>query len=230
MCGRMTLALDRQTVLDILGDVFHIQNTPDLLMTPNYNIGPGTPVLSVISHHGKHRGGYLSWGLTPPWSPPDQSGKIIINSRSEDIETKVSFKDSFYHKRCIILADSFFEWDRQNGAKQPYRFILKDQPILPLAGIYQAVTHADGSKTYACSVLTCEANPLVSKIHTRMPVILDSLAHPLWLSDSKDTVALKSILQPYSASSMECYPVSKEVNSTKNNSVYCILPLDQNLF
>lgn len=230
MCGRMTLTLDRQTVLDILGDVFHIENTPQLVEHPNYNIGPGTPVLSIISHHGQRRGGYLNWGFRPTWLSKESSSKIIINSRGEDIETKASFRESFYHRRCIILGDSFYEWDHQSGNKQPYRFLIKDQPLLPFAGIYTSTLLPDGSRSYSCSILTCEANSLVRKIHTRMPVIMDASSHSLWLSDSQDIFALKNLIKPYSSEQMESYPVSKEVNSIKNNSVYCILPLDQNLF
>lgn len=230
MCGRVTLALDKQMILDILADAFEVTNAPAISHVPNYNLGPSSPVLSIIQPGTKvqRRAGQLTWGFVPPWTKEDQIKYSLINARSETITEKPTFRNSFEQKRCIILADSFYEWKREK-VKRPFRFLLKDQKLFPLAGIYTTYTHRDGKKLHTCSILTCQPNELMKPIHNRMPVILTPDSSNIWLSPKSDLGSLKELMVPYDAKKMDTYEVSTFVNSMKNNSPQCIEPVDEQL-
>jgi len=223
MCGRVTLALDKQTVLDILGDVLHVSNQPELANIPNYNIGPAQPMLSVIRHQGNNRAGYLRWGYIPSWSSDESVGFKLINTRSEGIDTKQTFKDAFVHKRCILLADSFYEWSREK-VKKTFRFNLKNQSLMTFPGLYSTYTRANGEKLHTCSIITCVPNSLMEPIHHRMPVILSYDEAQSWLNETTTTNSLLSLLKPISSGSMNVYEVSSYVNNIQNNTIECIQP------
>jgi len=231
MCGRVTLTLDKQTVLDILGDVFQVSNTPEIGTLPNYNIAPSNNLLSVINTGKAYHGGQLKWGFVPSWAKDESIGYSMINARSETIENKTAFKDSFSSKRCILLADSFYEWKREK-TKRPFRFQITDQSLIPFAGIYSSFTREDGSKLYTCSILTCEPNKTMANIHNRMPVILNPSTSKIWLNQETTHHELKDLCVPYSDDKMSLYEVNPYVNSVKNNNIQCIEPADiqQTLF
>lgn len=219
MCGRMTLTLDFEDMQDILKEIYNVTVYPEKT-TPRYNIAPSQPLLSVIeAPTQERRSGYLKWGFKPSWS--DSSFRPLINSRSETVAEKPFFKNAFQHKRCIILADSFYEWDAHHG-KQAYRFMTTDQKLMPMAGIYTTYTDANLEKIYGCSILTCPPNTLMAPIHHRMPVILRPHAINLWLNQDTQEPALKALLHPYPADMMSAYPVSSYVNSVAHDSPECI--------
>lgn len=231
MCGRVTFTLDKDTVMEILGDIFNVSNQPSLPAEPNYNIGPSSNLLSVIETDAIRRAGYLKWGFVPSWAKDKSISYSLINARSETVDTKAMFRDSFKTKRCILLADSFYEWKREK-TKRPFRFQITDQPLMPFAGIYSKYIRKDGSSLFTCSVLTCEPNGIMSPIHNRMPVILTPDAVNGWLDQTAEPSSLKDLLTPYDASKMSVYEVSPFVNSVKNNSPKCIEPIgdQQSLF
>lgn len=226
MCGRVTLTLDKQIVLDILADLFDVTNKPALSDAPNYNIGPGQALLSVIDTKEGRRGGHLTWGFVPPWADDPKSYTSLINARSETVDTKKTFKASFESKRCIILADSFYEWKREK-IKRPFRFQVRDQSLISFAGIYSTYTQSNGDKLHTCSILTCEPNTLMSSIHHRMPVILTPENSKLWLQKDAPLYDLKTLLKPYPSDLMSAYEVSSFVNSINNNSPECIHPIQE---
>lgn len=231
MCGRVTLTLDKQTVLDILGDVFQVSNTPELSTLPNYNIAPSAQLLSVIGTGSTYRAGELKWGFVPSWSKNESIGYSMINARSETVENKTAFKESFSTKRCILLADSFYEWKREK-IKRPFRFQVTDQTLIPFAGIYSSYVREDGSKLYTCSILTCEPNATMARVHDRMPVILNPESSKIWLNKDTSIPVLKDLCSPYDDLNMSMYEVTPFVNSVKNNTIECIKPADiqQTLF
>lgn len=228
MCGRVTLTLDKQTVLDILGDVLQVSNQPELQELPNYNIGPAQPMLSVIRHNDQQRAGYLRWGFVPSHAKDESIGYSLINTRSEGINTKPTFIDSFAHKRCILIADSFFEWKKEKE-KIPYRFILKNQQLMTFPGLYSTFTRKNGEKIHTCSVITCAANQIMAPIHHRMPVILTYEDSLRWLHESTQVSELLELLKPISEELIECYEVSSIVNSLKNNTIRCIEPAEKQM-
>ncbi|MBM7692714.1 putative SOS response-associated peptidase YedK [Peribacillus deserti] len=220
MCGRFTLTQGLQQ----LQTKFEFEFTEELI--PRYNIAPSQQILTVASDGYKRAGRFMKWGLVPYWAKDIKIGYKMINARAEGIDTKASFKTPFRRKRCLILADGFYEWKKTEGGKQPYRFIMKDKDVFAFAGLWDTWTK-DGSQLHSCTIITTDSNTVTEDVHDRMPVILPSEVYNDWLNpDLQDTDYLKSLLVPYAAEKMDKYPVSSLVNSPKNNSVDLLLPMN----
>ena len=224
MCGRVTLTIDQEELIEILSEVYGIEDIKDMPVSPSYNMAPSSGLLSVIEARGQRRAGVLTWGFVAPWTKEDNISHGLINARSESIESKPTFKDSFAKRRCIIFANHFYEWKRET-TKRPFLFQVRDQPLMPLAGIYSIYTKADGSKLSTCALVTCGPNELMAPIHHRMPVILRPESMGAWLSPSSSQSSLKELMVPYSAQDMKTYEVSSYVNSARNQGHACIEPL-----
>jgi putative SOS response-associated peptidase YedK len=168
---------------------------------------------------------FAKWGFLPFWSKDPKKIKPMINAKSETIADSRLFKHSFAKKRCIIPADSFYEWKKSGNGKIPMRILLKDHSIFGFAGIFDESKDAEGNVIRTCSIITTQANNLVSDVHDRMPVILPYTAESLWLDNRHfNAEELKQIMQPFPSELMEMYPVSNFVNSVKNNSPACLEP------
>lgn len=216
MCGRFTLF----TEFDDLIDRFDIQAAIDSEeYSFNYNVAPSQSVLSVINDGKSNRLGYLRWGLIPPWAKDMKIGYKMINARSETLTEKPSYRNAYKKKRCLILADSFYEWKRTDERKIPMRIKLKNDEPFGMAGLWESWKSPEGSTIYSCSVITTEPNGLMSSIHDRMPVILKKESESEWLNPSNsDTNTLNKLLVPFDEEQMEAFEVSSEVNSPKNNA------------
>ncbi len=224
MCGRLSIAVSREDLGKYLNEVYGIEMLPEVIELPKFNVAPSEDLVSVINDGKNYRVGLLKWGFVPEFK--SDGSKIIINARSETIDKLYSFKKSFYERRCIILADGFFEWERSTSTKTPYRFSLKNQKIFAFAGLWSVFTDKDGKKTYTTTIITTKANLLMADIHDRMPVILTEEKAKLWLDPSmKDSEALKKILIPYDPDEMELYEVSKRVNKASDKSEEVIKPI-----
>lgn len=226
MCGRFTLSLDLTEVEKYLSDEYQIYNPELNIKLPRFNVAPGQQLLSIISDGTGYRAGTLKWGFVPFFASDEKIGYKMINAKSETIADKPSFKQSFYNKRCIILADGFYEWKKEGKDKTPYRMVLKDRNIFGFAGLWSSFTKEDGSKLFTCTIITTAPNTLMVDIHDRMPVILSKEDERIWLDPKvKDKEVLQSLLKPYNDDLMEAYPVSSLVNSVKNDVSSCIDPL-----
>lgn len=216
MCGRFSLATDQE----MLQHQFDFILNDEILN--RYNIAPSQNVL-VIGSNGKERvGTMMKWGLVPPWSKDTKIAHKMINARSETIDEKISFKKPLQRKRCLILSDGFYEWKKSGTEKQPYRFKMKNNLPFAFAGLWERWDKGD-NPLFTCTIITTKANKLTEDVHDRMPVILPSDAHNLWLDrDFHDMNQLKSLLIPYEEDEMEKYPVPNVVNSPQNDSVECI--------
>jgi putative SOS response-associated peptidase YedK len=220
MCGRFSLAED---ILQ-LQQYFEFELTEEI--SPRFNIAPSQQILSVISDGQKRRAGTLKWGLVPSWAKDEKIGYKMINARSEGIDEKPSFKHAFKRRRCLILADGFYEWKKNEGSKQPYRFIMKSKEPFAFAGLWE--TWKKGNQPlHSCTIITTTPNGVTKDVHDRMPVILPRDTYDLWLNPKYDeTEHLKSLLVPYPAEEMEKYPVSTLVNSPKNEMEELLSPLN----
>lgn len=221
MCGRYALSVEREALLayfgvDDLGFDYEVM----------YNIAPGSDIPAFIAHMGTLRSGKLRWGLVPSWARDEKIGYKLINARAETLAEKPSFRNSFRRKRCVIPADSFYEWKHtSDGTKQPMRIMIKDTPLFVMAGLYDTWVRPNGDKLHTCTIVTTQANPFMSDIHHRMPVILDREQMQTWLDTNiQDPEALAPLLQPYPADRMHAYAVQSMVNSPKNNTSHCFKP------
>ncbi|MBU0996561.1 MAG: SOS response-associated peptidase [Firmicutes bacterium] len=228
MCGRFTLGVDERELKKFIHQVFDIEQPLSNLTVPRYNIAPGQEILSVINDGKKNRIGPLKWGFVPPFSKDEKSGYKMINAKSETLNERVSFRPSFESKRCVILADGFYEWEKGSSEKQPKRIKMKNSSIFPMAGLWTTFTRLDGSKLHTCTIITCEANSLLGKIHDRMPVILNQDQIKPWLDPFlNDTEFLAQYLKPFDSDDMQMYSVPKLVNSVAYDSIECIKDISE---
>lgn len=218
MCGRYTLA----TPVNNLVEHFEIDEYPSSI-TSSYNIAPTQEVAAVIAEVEKRKLEMLRWGLVPAWADDPSIGNRMINARAETVAEKPSFRKAFKQRRCLVLSDGFYEWQRTSDGKQPYYIHLKDGSPFAFAGLWES--WRDGEEIRSCTIITTDANELVGEIHKRMPVILPPEDYDMWLDpDFEEKEALTSLLRPYPSEVMEAYPVSRRVNSPSNNAPDCIEP------
>ena len=167
MCGRYSFAPD----LKIVNEHYDISvNDGDL--TPNYNCAP-SQLLPVITNDKSIGFNFFRWGLIPFWAKDISIGNKFINARSETILEKPSFRNAFRQRRCLVPADAFYEWKQEVKEKIPYRIFLKNQNIFSMAGIWEKCKLPNGETIFSFAIITTQPNTLMTKIHNRMPVILD---------------------------------------------------------
>ncbi|MFD1778274.1 SOS response-associated peptidase [Fredinandcohnia salidurans] len=217
MCGRFTLFAEYDDILNR----FDIEAAMEQdLFQQSYNIAPSHSVLSVINDGTQNRLGYLRWGFVPSWAKDEKIGYKMINARAETLAEKPSFRHAFKHRRCLIIADSFYEWKKgPNKTKTPMRIKLKSNDLFAMAGIWERWKSPEGNSLFSCSIITTTPNELMKDIHDRMPVILNKEDERAWLDPTlKDVSKVKHLLKPLAADNMEAYEVSSLVNSPRNNS------------
>jgi len=226
MCGRFIAF----TNLEQLVTYFPI-DVANVEVSPNYNVAPTQEILAIVRHDDDHLNHLekLSWGLVPFWAKDPGIGSRMINARSETVESKPSFRNAFRKRRCLIPADGFYEWKGGKGAKQPMLLSLPDRSPFAFAGLWE--TWDDRGKREApyqsCTILTRESSESVMPIHNRMPVILRPEAFGPWLDpDFQDVDLLQEIIENQVYTELVSYPVSRAVNSVKNNRPENIEPAE----
>lgn len=223
MCGRFTLFAPYYEIIDRF-DIDSAFAESDYM--PSYNIAPSQQVVAIINDGRNNRLGHLRWGLIPPWAKDEKIGYKMINARAETIAEKPSFRKAFQRQRCILPADSFYEWQRKNGEKIPIRIKLKNDDLFAIAGLWESWKSPDGKVIHTCTAITTEPNNLMKPIHDRMPVILKREDESAWLDPRNiDVDFLGNMLQPFDESQMDAYSVSSAVNSPKNNEESLIVPV-----
>lgn len=219
MCGRYTLLADELDILRTFALKSGIES-----YEPSYNIAPGQNVLAII-HDGKEkRAGYLRWGLVPTWANDEKIGYKMINARSETADEKPSFKHLMGEKRCLIIADSFYEWKKTDERKQPKRIQLQERKLFAFAGLWDKWVQRD-KQLFTCTILTKDANPFMQEIHHRMPIILPKDKQDQWIQPVRlQPKEASQLLQTMEDDTLTAYDVSNYVNVAKNNDQQCIVP------
>ncbi len=221
MCGRFTLTTDR----DQIEERFSFQMT-NVTLTPHYNIAPSQPVLSLMRDGKGSRAGFLRWGLIPSWANDEAIGNRMINARAETLAEKPSFKRALQKRRCLILADGFYEWKAEGKKKTPMFISLKSRKPFGFAGLWETWKAPSGEAIHSCTIVTTTPNAMMAAIHNRMPVILSREAETSWLDRTiDDPQTLLPLLEPYADSEMVAYEVSPLVNSPRNDVPTCIEPV-----
>jgi len=248
MCGRFTLT----NPTDELAGYFNVLVKTQL--RPRFNIAPTQPV-ACVRREPRQPGDKsdaanelvdMRWGLIPHWAKDPAIGNRMINARSETVAEKPAYKDAFRRRRCLVVADGFYEWRKLEGAKQPYFIAMADRKPFGIAGLWARwkpgegqldnivgaerpkVPMTDDGRVESCSFLTTGPNELMEPIHNRMPVIVPSDQWETWLSpEIEDVDLLGKLLLPYPAEEMQAWPVSTHVNKPTNDDPDCIRPLPQ---
>lgn len=195
----------------------------DFDVPPRYNIAPGDDILAVRNDE-PGSGDMLRWGLVPHWvDDPDEYSRPI-NARSETVDEKPFFRDAFEERRCLVLADGFYEWKGDRGSNTPYRIERTDRSIFAFAGVWET-WRSNGDVLRTCTVLTTEPNETVEPIHDRMPVILENDEMDVWL-DAGDPAKLKALLDPYPDDQLIAYRISPAINDPENDGPDVVEPVE----
>lgn len=237
MCGRAYQTFSEEELwLRYLNRKIH--HNP-LALQPNYNLAPTQNSAIVINENGLRSIRLMRWGLVPKWAKDVKSAEkySLINARSEDVETKRSYKEAFWQRRCLVPVSGFYEWQKipqmnsqkntQKNTKQPFAIALADSPIMTLAGIWERWRDPNGSDELdSFAILTAPAMGPMSEIHDRTPVILGPQAEATWLDlNSKDLSQLKGLLSADINQHLQMVAVSKLVNSPRNNRPELLEPI-----
>ena len=216
MCGRFTLTLDAATLQSIFR-----QFIIPAEVQPRYNIAPGQPILAV-PNGGERRAEHFLWGLVPSWAK-DPRRYRFINARAETAAQKPAFRAAFRRRRCLVVADGFYEWQGSGKQRRPHYFTLQGQQPFAIAALWETWQGPHGEELDGCALLTTQANAVVAPVHARMPVILPPEAFAAWLTPGEvPPQHLQSLLKPFPAEAMQGWPVSTEVNSPHNDAPHLI--------
>lgn len=222
MCGRFTL----RAPPSVVAAQFGLLDTPE--WAPRFNIAPTQPVAAIRalpSDAARRQLVWLRWGLVPHWAEDPTIGNRLINARSEGVASKPAFRIPLRRRRCLVLADGFYEWKSEGRVRQPYFIRFRDDRVFAFAGLWDAWEGPDHTAIESCTLLTTQPNALVGRIHDRMPVILAPEHYAAWLDPSiEDPARLLPMLGPYPPDEMEAYAVTRRVNSPSFDDPLCIQP------
>jgi putative SOS response-associated peptidase YedK len=225
MCGRFTLILEPEAIQNEL----HLGDFPAEFQ-PRYNIAPSQPI-AVVTDPQKRNVQLFRWGLIPAWAKDPGIGNRLINARAETLAEKPAFRTALARRRCLILADGFYEWFRPDGKSKskspavPYLFRLASGKPFAFAGLWDTWHSPAGNTISTCTIITTSANEHVGQFHERMPVILDEQKLWDWLDPQTSPGDLANLLKPYPADRMASHPVSQLVNNPATDTRECITPL-----
>ena len=221
MCGRFTLTKAKEEIIDHLASL-SISVNHDLVdkLTPQYNIAPTNHVLAIVSINNQWQCQFLRWGLIPSWFKQTKiKNKPLINARRETLSQKPSFKNAFAERRCLILADGFYEWNHQLYGKNPLYFHLKNNSLFAFASLWESWQNPNNKQIInSTTIINTSAEGVMKNIHPRMPLVLSPSFYRTWLDTSNGSESyLDTILFKESIHNFCYYPVTKKVNLVKNN-------------
>ena len=220
MCGRFSL----QTPVPDLAELFEADPSRLGEWSPRYNMAPTDEVIALRRRAEGRELVPLRWGLIPNWAEDPGSLPLMINARSESLETRRAFRDLILDRRCAVLADGFYEWRTEGGVKQPYFVRRRDGTPMALAGLWDIWRGPDGP-VGSCTIVTTDANDLLEPLHDRMPVILEGEGAQMWLDLDISELTMEP-LKPFDAEALEVFAVSGRVNRVAVDGPACTEPLD----
>ncbi len=219
MCGRYLRRSDKQRS----AETFRVGELPeDFPLPPDYNIAPTTfqPVIRESRESSDREMVLMRWGLIPYFakSLADFKGISTINARAESIGKSPTWRAPFQRRRCLVPTDGFYEWKRLDPkTKQPYSFMMLDEAPFAFAGLWDAWKEPNGDWLQSSSIITTEANELMSSVHTRMPVILHPKDYTRWLSREVSEMPPIDLLRPFESDEMKASTCNPLVGNVRNN-------------
>lgn len=220
MCGRYTETHELADLAERFGF-----SAPDTAHGPRYNIAPGQFAPVVVLEDGERLLKLMRWGLVPFWATDEKIAAKTINARSETLAERASFKHALKSRRCLVLADGFYEWQKTAGGKTPHYIYLKGHSAFSFAGLWEKWDKAPGSEAlYTFSIVTTRPNSLLKQLHSRMPVILKPEDEETWLAADASAVGLQTLYEPYPADEMQSHIVDKAVGKVANQGPQLVEP------
>jgi putative SOS response-associated peptidase YedK len=214
MCGRFAFYSPSEATAALFGA------SGSLDIKPRYNIAPTQDIAAIcLDKDGGRELRSLRWGLVPSWAKDPSIGNRMINARAETVAEKPSFRAAYRKRRCLVLADGFYEWHTESSGKTPYFISLGDGSPFAFAGLWEHWQNKDSDETlYSATLITMAANEFMLALHHRMPIVLDSTRADTWLAGGDDTI--QNVVQE--APSLKAWPVGREVNNPRNEGVNLI--------
>ena len=222
MCGRFSQTASPE----VITQQFEITDPP--LFTPRYNIVPSQPIaaIRIDPDTTTRKLVMLRWGLIPSWAKDPKIGNQCINAKAETVAEKPSFRSAFKKRRCLVIADGFYEWQRLGALKQPMWIGLRSKRPFAFAGLWEHWKPAEREPVETCTIITTEPNELMAPIHNRMPVILAPASYDQWLDQTfQQAEPLKALLCPYPSEELTAFPVSTLVNNPRHDAPQCLEPV-----
>jgi len=212
MCGRYSISIPAEQLAQRFDAI-----VPPEITQPHYNASP-TQDLPVLLNEGEREVQLMRWGLIPFWSKDPTTGYKMINARVETLDEKPAYREPLKKRRCLVLADGFYEWQKTAGGKKiPMRIMLKSGEPFAFAGLWENWKNADGEWLRTFTIITGKPNEVVAPIHDRMPTILLPEHEKVWLDNDAGLDAWHDVLRPYPADLMKAYPVSTRINIVTND-------------
>ena len=220
MCGRYASSANP----DDLAGYFRVEEPPEEVLPPSYNVAPTDPVYVVVERKEKRSLKVVRWGLVPSWAKDPKVGARFINARRETVAEKPAFRAAYQRRRCLVPADGYFEWQPQGGTKQPYFLVARDRRPLAMAGLYEVWKGPDERFLWTCTVITTEAADELGHIHDRMPLLVPEEAWARWLDPSVEDPG-QDLLVPGTPGVLDAWPVSPAVGNVRNNGPELVEPI-----
>ncbi len=197
-------------------------DTPPSPWSPRFNIAPTQQILAIRGGAGGRELVSFRWGLIPSWAKDPSIGSRMINARGETVAEKPSFRTAFRRRRCLVLADGYYEWKKEGKGKQPYHIHLPEGEVFAFAGLWERWSPDGDEPLETCTIITTAASGPLADLHDRMPVILDSIDYEPWLATPEEEAAkLLPLIAPFEGE-LVCDAVSTRVNSVKNDDPACL--------
>ena len=216
MCGRFNLIATKPQIMEH----FSLKRLSDY--QPDYNISPGQKILVVVRlEDGSNKAVNLHWGLIPSWSKDLKISSRLINARAETLTEKPSFRNAYQHRRCLIPATGFFEWQTTGIGKQPYHIHQPECALFAFAGLWEHWERKQET-IYSCTIITTVASDKIATIHDRMPVIVTPDFYKRWLDKTNTAVEMADFLAADAYSTRQLTPISTRVNNPLHNDAECL--------
>ena len=219
MCGRYASSANP----DDLVSYFRVEEPPEEVLPPSYNVAPTDPVYAVMERHEHRLLKVVRWGLVPSWAKDPKVGSRFINARRETVGDKPAFRAAYQRRRCLVPADGYFEWQQQGGHKQPFFLAARNRAPLAMAGLYEVWKAPDETLLWTCTVITTEAADELGHIHDRTPLLVPADAWDRWLDPAVEDPG-QDLLVPGTPGVLDAWPVPPAVGNVKNNGPELVQP------
>jgi putative SOS response-associated peptidase YedK len=224
MCGRFFIA----QAPEIFRAFFDYPEQPNF--PARYNVAPTQPVAVVLAEGGTRHFRLMRWGFWPSWLKDPKGFPLVINARVETVQEKPTFRGALRHRRCIFLANGFYEWRREGSGraavKTPFKISRADGAPMALAGLWENWIGADGSEIDTAAIVTTGANGTMAAVHDRMPAILAPETIAPWLDTrAVDAAEAAALCRPCPDAWLRLDPVSARVNDARNDGADLIVPV-----
>ena len=220
MCGRYACS---RSAADLQAH-FEVDEPPEKVLPPSWNVAPTDPVYAVLERHGVRRLQVLRWGLVPSWAKDAKVGARMINARRETLADKPAFRSAYRRRRCLVPADGYFEWQRQGTRTQPWFLSGRDGSPLAMAGLYELWRGPDDAVRWTCTVVTTDAADDHGDIHDRTPLLVPREAWARWLDPAVDDPGV-DLLVPGTAGVLSAWPVGDEVGNVRHDGPGLVVPV-----